>query len=50
MNIINTVGNNGFRYISLDLIYGLPHQTPPSSTKTLREVSGINPDQLSVLN
>lgn len=46
MDIINTVGNNGFRYI----IYGLPHQTPAGSTKTLREVSGINPDQLSVLN
>ncbi len=40
----------GFRSLNLDLIYGLPHQTPESFAATLEEVIEINPDRLSVFN
>lgn len=40
----------GFRSLNLDLIYGLPHQTPASFTATLEEVIEINPDRLSIFN
>ena len=50
IDIIDAARNNGFRSISLDLIYGLPHQTPASFTETLNKVIDINPDRLSVFN
>ena len=40
----------GFRSLNLDLIYGLPHQTPDSFAATLEEVIEMNPDRLSVFN
>ncbi|ORM68212.1 oxygen-independent coproporphyrinogen III oxidase [Pantoea rwandensis] len=40
----------GFRSISLDLIYGLPLQTPESFAFTLQRVIALNPDRLSVFN
>jgi len=40
----------GFRSLNLDLIYGLPHQTPQSFADTLEEVIEMNPDRLSVFN
>lgn len=40
----------GFRSLNLDLIYGLPHQTPETFAETLEEVIEINPDRLSVFN
>lgn len=40
----------GFRSLNLDLIYGLPHQTPESFAATLEEVIDINPDRLSIFN
>lgn len=40
----------GFRSLNLDLIYGLPHQTPETFAATLEEVIEINPDRLSVFN
>lgn len=40
----------GFRSLNLDLIYGLPHQTPATFATTLEEVIEINPDRLSVFN
>jgi len=41
---------NGFRSISLDLIYGLPHQTPASFAETLDKIIGSDPDRLSLFN
>jgi len=40
----------GFRSVSLDLIYGLPHQTLASFERTLEEVISHKPDRLSVFN
>lgn len=40
----------GFGSINLDLIYGLPHQTPESFSHTLQQVKALNPDRLSVFN
>ena len=38
----------GFRSISIDLIYGLPKQSPATMAKTLDEVIALNPGRLSV--
>ena len=40
----------GFHSISLDLIYGLSHQTQASFSATLAEVIKLSPDRLSVFN
>lgn len=40
----------GFGSVSLDLIYGLPLQTPESFAFTLQRVIALNPDRLSVFN
>ncbi|RFA36546.1 oxygen-independent coproporphyrinogen III oxidase [Alkalilimnicola ehrlichii] len=39
-----------FRSISIDLIYGLPHQTPTSFATTLEQVIALRPDRLAVYN
>ncbi len=39
-----------FRSINLDLIYGLPLQTPDSFARTVEEVIALQPDRLSVFN
>ena len=40
----------GFKSVSLDLIYGLPHQSWVSFEKTLEKVIEARPDRLSVFN
>lgn len=40
----------GFKSISLDLIYGLPHQTVDSFARTLERVLAVDPDRLSIFN
>jgi oxygen-independent coproporphyrinogen-3 oxidase len=40
----------GFESINLDLIYGLPHQTPSSFEKTLLDVMELHPDRLAVFS
>ncbi|OZB13580.1 MAG: oxygen-independent coproporphyrinogen III oxidase [Marinobacter sp. 34-60-7] len=40
----------GFRSINLDLIYGLPYQTPDSFAETLEAVIEMSPDRLSVFS
>ena len=40
----------GFRSVSLDLIYGLPHQSLQSFARTLDRVIEERPDRLSVFN
>jgi oxygen-independent coproporphyrinogen-3 oxidase len=39
-----------FRSISLDLIYGLPRQTPAGFACTLEQVIALQPDRLSLFN
>ncbi len=40
----------GFTSTNIDLIYGLPKQTPESFAFTLRRVAELSPDRLSVFN
>lgn len=40
----------GFSSTNIDLIYGLPKQTPESFAFTLQRVAELNPDRLSVFN
>lgn len=40
----------GFRSTNIDLIYGLPKQTPESFAHTLHRVAELGPDRLSVFN
>lgn len=40
----------GFESINVDLIYGLPHQTPLSFAQTIRDVLSLGPDRLSVFS
>ncbi|RZI81626.1 MAG: oxygen-independent coproporphyrinogen III oxidase [Rubrivivax sp.] len=38
----------GFRSINMDLIYGLPNQTPASFARTLCQVEGLRPERVAV--
>jgi oxygen-independent coproporphyrinogen-3 oxidase len=46
--IIAAARDAGFRSVSIDLIYGLPKQTPASMTETLEKVVAANPDRIAV--
>src|SRR5262249_44878883 len=37
----------GFRSVNLDLIYGLPHQTPASFARTMDAVVALEPDRVA---
>ncbi|MEW8014444.1 MAG: oxygen-independent coproporphyrinogen III oxidase [Candidatus Sedimenticola endophacoides] len=49
-NVLHAAKENGFRSVSIDLIYGLPFQTVDSFTRTLDRVIEVGPDRLSVFN
>ncbi len=49
-SVLDAARANGFRSISMDLIYGLPFQTMASFRKTLQRVVEAGPDRLSVFN
>jgi len=40
----------GFQSINIDLIYGLPFQTPDSFARTLDEIVSLKPDRFAVFN
>lgn len=48
--VIDAARANGFRSVSIDLIYGLPHQTPDSFSETLDKIIAVSPERLSVFN
>nr|WP_197722061.1 oxygen-independent coproporphyrinogen III oxidase [Sulfuriflexus mobilis] len=48
--VIDAARAEGFRSISLDLMYGLPHQTTESFIRTLDRVLQAEPDRLSLFN
>ncbi|HEC58732.1 MAG TPA: oxygen-independent coproporphyrinogen III oxidase [Methylophaga sp.] len=48
--VIDAARANDFRSISIDLIYGLPHQTPNSFAETLDKIIAVSPERLSVFN
>ncbi|MDO4997060.1 MAG: oxygen-independent coproporphyrinogen III oxidase [Neisseria sp.] len=47
-SIIHAARDAGFQSISVDLIYGLPHQTLESMKKTLATVLSLDPDRLAL--
>ncbi|WP_296650440.1 oxygen-independent coproporphyrinogen III oxidase [Paraburkholderia sp.] len=48
VDCMNAARANGFESISVDLIYGLPHQTVASFRRTLETILLLAPDRLSV--
>jgi oxygen-independent coproporphyrinogen-3 oxidase len=50
MAALENARKEGFKSISLDLIYGLPHQNVESFGRTLERVLAVDPDRLSVFN
>ncbi len=48
--LLNHAREIGFTSTNIDLIYGLPKQTPESFAFTLKRVAELNPDRLSVFN
>lgn len=48
--VVNAARQEGFKSISVDLIYGLPRQSVASFDRTLDAVIALDPDRLSVFN
>ena len=49
-NVIRAGRANGFKSVSVDLIYGLPYQTVMGFNRTLERVLAMDPDRLSIYN
>lgn len=47
---IQTARDKGFTSISVDLIYGLPHQTEATFARTLEAILRLNPDRIALFN
>ncbi|MCG7865187.1 MAG: oxygen-independent coproporphyrinogen III oxidase, partial [Candidatus Thiodiazotropha taylori] len=50
LQVLQAARDEGFRSTSIDLIYGLPHQSLKSFAATLDEILEVDPDRLSVFN
>jgi oxygen-independent coproporphyrinogen-3 oxidase len=50
MAVLEAARENGYRSVSIDLIYGLPFQSVESFLRTLDRVIEVGPDRLSVFN
>jgi len=50
MAVLEAAHDEGFRSVSIDLIYGLPLQTVDSFAKTLDRIIDVGPDRLSIFN
>ncbi|MEW5756497.1 MAG: oxygen-independent coproporphyrinogen III oxidase [Pseudomonadota bacterium] len=48
--VINAARKEGFKSISVDLIYGLPFQSTSSFRDTLERIIQVNPDRISAFN
>jgi oxygen-independent coproporphyrinogen-3 oxidase len=48
--LLDASRSSGFKSISFDLIYGLPHQTVTTFDRTLDTVIGMRPDRFAVYN
>ncbi len=48
--LVDCVRSHGFRSLSFDLIYGLPHQNRRSINETLRQVTSLRPDRIACYN
>jgi len=47
---IDAARAQGFKSISVDLIYGLPHQTAARFAVTLEQIAALSPDRISIFN
>jgi oxygen-independent coproporphyrinogen-3 oxidase len=47
-DLVRAARENGFHGVNLDLIYGLPYQTPESWRHTLERILHIRPDRMAV--
>ena len=50
LRVIRAARANGFKSVSIDLIYGLPRQTLDGFGVTLDKIIAANPDRLSIYN
>ncbi|MEW8028318.1 MAG: oxygen-independent coproporphyrinogen III oxidase [Candidatus Thiodiazotropha sp.] len=50
LTVLQSARDEGFRSISIDLIYGLPFQSVESFSSTLDQILEVDPDRLSVFN
>lgn len=50
LEVLNAARSEGFRSVSIDLIYGLPFQTEESFLNTLGRIIELTPDRISVFN
>ena len=48
VRLVDRARQLGFRSVNVDLIYGLPHQTPDSFARTLELVVAFRPERLAV--
>jgi oxygen-independent coproporphyrinogen-3 oxidase len=48
--VLDAARREGFRSVSIDLIYGLPKQTVMSFNRTLEKVIALRPDRIAVYN
>jgi len=48
--LIHRAKRVGFKSVNVDLIYGLPHQTPETFAKTLAKVKAIDVDRISLFS
>lgn len=48
--VLQAARSEGFKSMSIDLIYGLPHQTVDTFKDTIDKVLDMDPDRLSVFN
>jgi oxygen-independent coproporphyrinogen-3 oxidase len=46
--LVKAARDCGFLSINVDLIYGLPRQTPESFARTIRQVAGLKPDRIAM--
>ncbi|MEW6158764.1 MAG: oxygen-independent coproporphyrinogen III oxidase [Verrucomicrobiota bacterium] len=47
---VDWIRAEGFKSLNIDLIYGLPHQTPASFSRTLDDVLRLAPDRFAVFS
>ena len=47
-DLVQAARDNGFQGVNLDLIYGLPYQTPETWKSTLERILHIHPDRMAV--
>ncbi|MCK5877409.1 MAG: oxygen-independent coproporphyrinogen III oxidase, partial [Candidatus Marithrix sp.] len=48
--VLEQARSEGFKSVSIDLIYGLPHQSAASFAETVKTIISVRPNRLSVFN